>query len=264
MGLTDFDRLGWAAFPPEDCVSEWVASVAPVARAIASDPNRPAEWVRHQATWFVGVNALPNDAGGAVNGGPGLDGQAIRAARAMYGDLPLEPAQVSVIYRGYPKQDPDETDANHRFRLNRDAAHVDGLLPVGPTKRRKLLEPHAFVLGIPLNASPVAAAPMVVWEGSHQIMAQAFIQAFERVAEADRPDLDVTDIYKAARKRCFEECKRSVVHVPVGGSYLIHRMALHGVAPWDDAVDGPKDGRIIAYFRPEAPGGIAQWLTGWR
>ncbi len=53
-----------------------------------------------------------------------------------------------------------------RFRLNRDAAHLDGLLPIGPDKRRMVKEPHAWILGLPLNACGAGASPLVVWEGS--------------------------------------------------------------------------------------------------
>ncbi|MEO0356787.1 MAG: hypothetical protein AAF386_00585 [Pseudomonadota bacterium] len=261
MELSGFADRGWAVFPPEPAVQDWVDAVAPTAMALADDPNRLAEWVRHQATWFVGVNALPNGPDGQVGAGPPLAGTARAALDGLYGALPLEPAQVSAIYRGYPKQDPDESDANHRFRLVRDAAHVDGLLPVGPDKRRKLIEPHAFVLGIPLNATSADAGPMVVWDGSHRIMADAFAKAFADIHPDDMSDTDLTDVYQAARRTCFDRCKRVVVHVPLGGSYIIHRLALHGVAPWPDHVDGPTVGRIIAYFRPECPGGVAQWLA---
>jgi hypothetical protein len=56
-------------------------------------------------------------------------------------------AQVSVCYPGYPKPMDGETDGQHRFRRDRDAAHVDGLLGLGQPKRRFLKEPHQFILG---------------------------------------------------------------------------------------------------------------------
>ena len=86
---------------------------------------------------------------------------------------PLHPAQVSIIYPGYPKPRQGETKAGFNYRLKRDAAHVDGLLPVGAQRRRMLREPHAYVLGLPLNTCDTKASPMVVWEGSHLIMHKA-------------------------------------------------------------------------------------------
>jgi len=38
-----------------------------------------------------------------------------------------------------------------------------------------------------------------------------------------------------------------------GEAYLVHRFALHGVAPWDEDAKAGPDGRMIAYFRPELP-----------
>jgi len=39
----------------------------------------------------------------------------------------------------------------------------------------------------------------------------------------------------------------------------VHRLALHGIAPWAEGATAGPDGRMIAYFRPEA-GGPAGWL----
>ena len=90
------------------------------------------------------------------------------------------PAQLSVIYPGYPRKDPDESEQAHRYRRLHDAAHVDGLLPVGPARRRHLREPHGFILGLPLNR--VSASPLVVWEGSQQVMQGAFIKLYQGLA----------------------------------------------------------------------------------
>jgi len=45
-----------------------------------------------------------------------------------------------------------------------------------------------------------------------------------------------------------------------GQAYLLHRLALHGVAPWADGAEASADGRMVAYFRPILPGGAAQSL----
>ena len=90
----------------------------------------------------------------------------------------LHSAQVSIIFEGYPKPRDKESQSSFNFRLKRDAAHVDGLIADFPGGPRKLKEPHAYVLGIPINQAPKGASPAVVWEGSHQLMAKAFERFF--------------------------------------------------------------------------------------
>ncbi|MBE0554438.1 MAG: hypothetical protein IH625_12180, partial [Rhodobacteraceae bacterium] len=41
---------------------------------------------------------------------------------------------------------------------------------------------------------------------------------------------------------------------------LMHRLCLHGVAPWADGAIAAPEGRVIAYFRPELAS-VADWLT---
>lgn len=136
------------------------------------------------------------------------------------------------------------TEAAFRYLANRDAAHLDGLLPEGPRKRRHLRETHGFVLGLPL--SDVAASPLVVWPGSHRIITSVFRDAFEGVAPHNYGDLDVTEIYQSARKRVFEDCPRVEMPAKKGEATLLHRHLIHGVAPWS----GGAGVRAIAYFRP--------------
>ncbi|SEW17738.1 hypothetical protein SAMN04488515_1417 [Cognatiyoonia koreensis] len=201
---------------------------------------------RHRATWFVGVDALDNAPDGSV-------GDVVWPHRAMAPHWHC--AQVSIVYPGYPRQDADESDAAHAFRKRRDAAHVDGLLPVGSQRRRYLREPHAFILGVPLNR--VTASPLVVWEGSHLIMRAAFNDALAGVPSAAWGDVDLTDVYQSARRRVFDTCARIELSVTVGQATFLHRHLVHGVAPWR----GPEteEGRIIAYFRPEVSD-IGAWL----
>jgi hypothetical protein len=141
--------------------------------------------------------------------------------------------------------------------MRRDAAHVDGLLPCGPERRRHLMEPHAFVLGLPLTESAPEAAPLVVWPGSHRPLGAAFAAA-RAAAPGARPDaLDLTDRYRAARRRAFEECPRCPVPLRPGAAILMHRHLLHGIAPWAAAPDPA--GRAVAYFRPELAD-AARWF----
>ncbi|MEJ6398584.1 hypothetical protein [Yoonia sp. 208BN28-4] len=231
-----------------DPVVAWARAAHAVALEVVKTPGD----MRCGGTWRVGVDEVPNAPDGAISGVP-LTGP-------WEGLVPLPRqwhyAQLSVVYPGYPKQDKGESDAAHRFRLRRDAAHVDGLLPEGPDKRRHLREPHRFILGLPLNTA--TASPLVVWEGSHQIMRQTFAAAYDGIEPADWGDVDVTDIYQAARRSVFDKCVRTQIHVAPGQAVVLHRHLVHGVAPWGDG-SAPPEGRIIAYFRPQFET-VADWL----
>ena len=122
---------GYQVFDGDPAVLKWAKAAHKLAVKVTSDPEMRRANLRHGDTWFVGVDALPNDAAGAVDGVP-LTGP---WKRHINRPERWHPAQISVVYPGYPKQDKDESDANHRFRVLRAAAHVDGLLPIGPARR---------------------------------------------------------------------------------------------------------------------------------
>lgn len=237
---------GYLVFEIDEDVKSWAEAAHQTATTIMTKDGER----RHGGTWFVGVDALPNAADGSVGGAP------LKGPWQPHVEPPTHwhQAQLSVIFPGYPKQDPDETDAAHRFRRNRDAAHVDGLLPEGPDKRRHLREPHGFILGLPLN--DVGASPLVVWPGSHLIMRAAFQTAFRGLEPDQFGDQDVTDIYQMARRRVFDTCVRLPINAVPGQAILLHRHLVHGVAPWDASLAG--NCRMIAYFRPLVSPG--DWL----
>lgn len=240
---------GFAVFEPDPRVTAWAKAAHKRACTIARDPVVRTANLRHGKTWFVGVDALPNGADGSIAGLPlGGPWQNHITAPARW-----HAAQLSIVYPGYPRQDADESDANHRYRIMRHAAHVDGLLPVGAARRRFLLEPHAFILGLPLNLSD--AAPLMIWPGSHRIMGQAFR---DLIADADPSSVDLTEGYQAARRRVFETVAPQAVIGRPGSSILLHRHLLHGVAPWTAAATAPSEGRMIAYFRPQSS--AKSWL----
>lgn len=256
-----FFRRGWARFEVDSEILRWVQSAKPAAlRAVAAPEN--VQWHQCQGTWFVGVDALPNDARGGVTRDVPLAGAALEFIAQQIGALPpLHPAQVSVTYPGYPKPRQGETEAGFRYRLNRDAAHVDGVLPIGPDRRRMLKEPHMFILGLPLTDASSDAAPLVVWEGSHERIRAAFQHAFADASPSAWPDIDVTEIYQAARRTIFSECARVELPAAPGEAILVHRLALHGVAPWSASARAEPAGRAIAYFRPLHPQGPVAWLA---
>ena len=102
---------------------------------------------------------------------------------------------------------------------------------------------------------------MVVWQGSHKIIRQAFRDALSEHDAMNWTEVDITDAYHEARRRIFDSCRRVEVSAKPGEAYLVHRLALHGVAPWAAGATATPEGRGILYFRPELPGSVADWLT---
>lgn len=258
-----FEEKGWVKFPVDPHLSDWVRSVAPQAAGIARNPAHTADWLRCGGTWFAGVDVLGNAPDGSVGNGPPLAGQAAGFCRRLIGAGSMDwgNGQLSVCYPGYPQRDAGESDAAVRYRLNRDTAHLDGLKATGPERRRKMLEYHGFILGIPLNEVPEGASPFVIWEGSHNIIRAMLQKAFAGRDPADWPDVDMTEAYQETRRRIWDECARVELTARPGEAYVAHRFALHGVAPWRATGPAPEAGRMIVYFRPE----MAQresWLNG--
>ena len=253
---------GWAKIPFQADVLEWVHYAAPVSMEAAADIRLHKDWLRCDGTWFVGVDALGNDAEGRVNGSAPLPASAIQFVSEALGRkiAPLHKGQVSVTYPGYPRKGAEETDAAQRFRMNRDAAHVDGLLPIGPDKQRKMREFHAYILGVPVTYASKDAAPLVVWENSAPRVRAAFRTELQKYPEEAWGEVDLTEVYKRLRAKIFETCRRVEVPAAPGEMILLHRHTLHGVAPWAPGAIVDDAGRAIVYFRPEFEGGFKDWL----
>lgn len=210
------------------------------------------EPLRCGGTWAVGLDLLPNDAAGRV---AGVD---LPWADLGLAPEPLHKAQLSAIYPGYPQPSPEESASAYAFRRSRDAAHLDGLLPIGPDRQRMVKEPHGWILGLALNTC--AASPLVVWEGSHEILRAALRQALLPHPPALWGDIDLTAPYAEARRKVFATCRRVELPTAPGEALLLHRLTLHGVAPWAERGPSPAEGRIIAYFRPLLAS-VKDWLT---
>ena len=221
---------GWQRIGPHPAIAAWAAA----AQAAALDHlATTAEPWRCDGTWFVGVDALPLT------------------------PVPLHKAQLSVIRPGYPQPSPDETPAAFAFRRDRDAAHLDGLLAIGPDKRRMVREPHAWILGLPLNEA--AASPLTVWEGSHKLIRAALLKALAPHPPETWADIDLTDAYQEARREVFATCRRIELPARPGEATLLHRLMIHGVADWKAQDTAPPEGRMIAYLRPQLPT-VEAWL----
>lgn len=241
---------GYMVFERDETVAKWADTAHKVACMVSADPATRAANLRQGETWFVGVDALPNQRDGSING--------VQLAGKWRDHVTLpkqwHPAQLSIVYPGYPLRDTSESEASHRYRITRHAAHVDGLLPQGPQRRRYLKEPHAFILGLPLNRSD--AAPLMVWPESHKIMGEAF----RHLRNHDDPtNVDLTEAYHSARRLVFEQIEPHAIVSEPGQAILLHRHLLHGVSPWQEGVQAPQEGRMIAYFRPQFS--AKEWLS---
>lgn len=240
---------GWRRIGPTPGIAAWAAAAHPLAGAALAASAEP---LRCGGTWAVGLDLLPNDTAGKV---AGVD---LPWADLGLAPEPLHRAQLSTIYPGYPQPSPDESASAFAFRRDRDAAHLDGLLPVGPARQRMVKEPHGWILGLPLNAC--TASPLVVWEGSHEILRAALRQALASHPPALWGDVDLTQPYAEARRAVFATCRRVELPTAPGEALLLHRLTLHGVAPWTEGAAAPPEGRIIAYFRPLLAS-VQDWLT---
>lgn len=259
----NYEESGWIKFKYDPKLDQWLNAVSKTVFFAIHNENNKKNWLRCQGTWFAGVRILQNDSRGIVNQGPELDTNSSRWAlkQLKVKNIKWDPAQVSVCYPGYPMPRQGESETAFLYRLKRDAAHVDGLHPVGKEKVRKLKEQHAFIMGIPVTLSSKKASPLVVWEGSHKITKYYFEKEFSDIDPKDWKNVDITKSYHKAREEIFGSCKRVEIYAMPGESYIIHRMALHGVAPWDGRANSGKEGRVIIYFRPEADLGRSGWLN---
>jgi hypothetical protein len=260
MNGESFFEKGWLRFEYDPALAEWVRRALPSAReAVPADEN--TRWLRCGGTWFVGVNVLPNDSSGAVGGSGSLRGRAIRFSRQSLGISGFEwdRGQISVCHPGYPQPMESESAAAFAYRRDRDAAHVDGLLPEGVDRRRHLREYHGFILGTPMVEFSADASPFVVWEGSHEMIRAAVSERFAGLPPSQWGDEDITEVYHQIRQAVFERCERVEIAVKPGEAFIAHRLVLHGVAPWAETATAGEDGRMICYFRPIV-GGPEEWL----
>jgi hypothetical protein len=252
LKTTAFRRDGFVSFAQDPALLSWVQAVQPHAEEAARDPVQIAKWLRSGGTWFVGVDVLGNRSDGTVGASGPLSGRAADFCRGLLGDARPDwgLGQVSICYPGYPKQDEGERDAFFKYRQHRDAAHLDGLKPIGPKRQRMLQEFHGLILGIPLVDVPPDALPFVIWCGSHVIVQKLLTEALTGIDPAQWSGVDLTDAYHEARRQIWEECERVELSAKPGEAYVAHRFSLHGVAPWRARGAAPVEGRMIAYFRP--------------
>ena len=127
---------GFAVFDSDRQVTAWARAAEQQARDIAADPAVKAANLRHGETWFVGVDALPNGPDGSIAGVP-LTGpwhDHITAPASWH------PAQLSIVYPGYPKQDVGESHSGAAAEPVKRCT-VDGLARQSPHHGRGISRP---------------------------------------------------------------------------------------------------------------------------
>lgn len=100
----------------------------------------------------------------------------------------------------------------------------------------------------------------MVWESSHAVIRAALAEALAPHPADLWPQVDVAASHHAARARVFATCRRVELPARPGEATLVHRLALHGVAPWQPGALAPPEGRMIAYFRPDCGISPRAWL----
>ena len=246
-----FNKVGWTVFERDEALSSWVCQAKKNVRRAMDLKDLKNNQFRSNGTWFVGANFLKNDVAGKLDN-VALDGEAFKAITERYGRIfnYWDEAQVSICYEGYPKMSQIDTEASFNYKKNRFGAHVDGILPVGKAKRRYAKEYHSFIFGIPLVSYNEFAAPLVVWEGSHHIIRTYLAKKLLKIPINLWKDEDITEVYHEARREAFFQCKIKIIVAPVGASYILHRLSLHGIMPWEKTGCSEDGRRMIAYFRP--------------
>ena len=123
------------------------------------------------------------------------------------------------------------------------------------------MEHHALIFGIPINFSGKDSSPCVIWEGSHKVVQDEFRSLLVSKGISNLQGEDVTEFYSSLRKKIFASCKVKPVWLPLGHSYLINRLTLHGILPWVGDGENTQINRTIAYFRPHLIEGHDAWLN---
>ena len=113
---------------------------------------------------------------------------------------------------------------------------------------------------LPLLPEPLHPAQLSVWEGSHAILRTALLKVLSSHPAETWGDIDITDAYQQARRDIFATCRRITLPARPGEATLLHRLTLHGVAPWKPGDSAPPEGRMIAYLRPQLAR-VQPWLT---
>ncbi len=259
--MDNYSGKGWASFPFDPNLYDWAIKVHTLVTKKINSTEGQRKKLRCGDTWFPGVNFLENDSFGNIDGAlfPEKLLKFIKHHEPNFGGI-FDKGQISICYTGYPRRMNSESKSSFDFRRNRYAAHIDGILPVGKTRRRFIKEYHSFILGIPINQAGKEASPCVIWEGSHEIIKNE-LRKYKRLRKISNwGNEDITEFYNDLRKKIFSSCEVKEIWVPMGHAYIINRLSLHGIMPWNQKPKGDENSRMIAYFRPDLKNGQKRWL----
>ena len=134
-----FGDTGYKEFGYNEQIAKWAECANKEGNEILADPAQLQKWLQCEGTWFVGVDVLSNDSSGDFT-----NAKLPNVFKSFMDKINLKPyhkAQLSVIFPGYPKPRIGDSEAAFEYRRKRDAAHVDGLLPIGEEKDDILSSP---------------------------------------------------------------------------------------------------------------------------
>ena len=86
--MKDTWRHGWAKFPFDPQIAAWAKAAKLYADAVIADQKMQKLWLQCEGTWFVGVDALPNDPAGRLGDSVPLAGTAVDFIIQNFGRLP--------------------------------------------------------------------------------------------------------------------------------------------------------------------------------
>ena len=64
--MKDTWQHGWVKFSFDPQIAAWAKAAKLYAEAVISDQAMQKRWLQCEGTWFVGVDALPNDPAGRL------------------------------------------------------------------------------------------------------------------------------------------------------------------------------------------------------
>ena len=244
----DFFDLGWIRFGADPQVLGWLNASEAAARRSVTDPAF-RQWHRCGGTWFAGVNALANDAAGAVAGGPPLGGEAVRFAAALSagrstGTGPRSRSAIRVIRsRARAKATtPSPTAASATPPMSTAAAGRAGAPPL-PARTSPF---HPRAAGRSGGSGGLPFRPL---EGSHRMVRETLAGTFGDRPPASWRDIDLTNCITRSGGASSRSAGASSSPPAAARPFCAPpRPARHRA--WREGAAAGE--RMVIYFRPES------------
>ena len=248
MDTRSFFERGWVRFPFDPEIATWVGAARAPAVQTLDDPELRRLWLRCGGTWFAGVNALPNTADGALpeHAVPPLGGRAIEFIARHLGLVRIRMGQgagldlfsrLSATLRRGKRGRIWFSIAPRRCACRRVAPVRSG--PPKNTQRNPWVHPWP--------SADRCTRQRCADGGLRRLATKSCAGRFQNAWRVSRRGTGRrkmwTEAYVSARRQCFERCPRVTIPARLGEVYLVHRLCLHGVAPWPvGAADGSSRG----------------------